>query len=676
MSAARVLARVSVVPALLLVAWLAASLPLLLAGIFRPVPAIALFAVAAAAVLWFGLRAPHDAPGGEADQARPVSWWAAGGVLAVGVVFLVFQVVMNAEQIIVRRDPASYMQFAIWLKEHGSLPIPQMRWAFGGGDPALSYESPAFYQRGDDIIPQFMAGLPLILALGGWIGGTHGMLLMAPLLGACAVVAFGGLTARLVGPNWAPLGAAALALSLPMLWVSRSTYSELPALVLLLGGLALLHDARRRQARAQAFLGGLALGLIVLVRIDALRDVLPVVVFAGLLVGRGRRTGWPLGLGLAIGAGAGLVEGFVLSRPYLRYLHASLNPLLAMAAALVGAALLMAVALRWEVTGRRLRRAGAAVARGRLPDVAAALTVPVVVAFAARPLLQTVRREPHNADDRLNVHFIEQVQRINHLPVDGTRQYSELSYHWVVWYIGVPAALLAAFGAALLVRRLLRGRSPEWVLPFAVLAWTTVTTLLRPAITPDHPWASRRLVAVVIPGMLLLALWAADWGLRRVRRAGHGPRAVRAFAAGAAVLVLAPIVVTSAGFMAARTEQGEVAAVRGMCERIGPKASVVLVERATADRFTQVVRGMCGLPAARTVPDAGPGDVARIVRKIYDAGRRPVLLGGEAANVAPYGRAVHVLELRTRQDQRTLTRWPTGTWSLTVNVWMAVPARP
>ncbi|MBX6768183.1 MAG: hypothetical protein IRY90_13695, partial [Actinomadura rubrobrunea] len=563
----------------------------------------------------------------------------------VGAVFLVFQVVMASEQIIVRRDPASYVQFATWLHEHGSLPIPQMRWAFGGGDPALTYDSPAFYQRGGVIVPQFMAGLPMLLAPGGWIAGTHGMLLMAPLLGACAVVSFGGLTARLVGPSWAPLGSLALASTLPMLWVSRSAYSELPALVLLLGGLALVYDAQRRQVRTQAFLAGLAFGLIVLVRIDALRDVLPVVVFAGLLMGLGRRTGWPLGLGLVIGVGAGLVEGFVLSRPYLEYLHASLNPLLYIAAALVGATLLMAVALRWDATGRRLRALGAAVARGRLPDVAAALTVLVVAAFAVRPLLQTVRREPHTADDRLNADFIAQVQRINHLPIDGTRQYSELSYYWVVWYIGVPAALLAAIGAALLARRLLRGRSPEWALPFAVVAWTTVTTLLRPAITPDHPWASRRLIAVVIPGMLLLALWAGAWALRRIRRAGHGTRAVRAAAAGGAVLVVAPIAIMSAGYAAVRTEQGEVAAVRGMCDRLGPGRSVVIVERATADRFSQVVRGMCGLPAARTVPDAGAGDVRRIVRRIYDAGRRPAILGGAASDVAPYGRPVRVLSV-------------------------------
>ncbi|MDL4776051.1 hypothetical protein [Actinomadura xylanilytica] len=700
-SAGRLLARITVAPALLIVAWLVVSLPLLLAGVFRPAPTIALFVPVAALALWQGLRTRPRAGGtprgagtgdrpGDGDRGKSggglgaVSWWSTGGTLAVAGGFLVVQVVMCSEQIIVRRDPASYAQFAIWLADHGSLPIPQMREAFGGGDGVLEYASPAFYQDGGAIVPQFMAGLPMVLALGGWIGGTHGVLWMAPLLGACAVLAFGGLVARLVGPRWAPGGALLLALTLPMLWASRSTFSELPALVLLLGGLALLHDVgepggasgRVPSARAKAFLAGLALGLIVLVRVDGLRDILPVLVFAGLLVARGRRTGYPLAAGLVIGAGAGLTEGFTLSRPYLRYLHASFDPLLLITAALAAATVLMVVLLKWDATGSRLRRAGAAISRGRLPGAAAVLTVLVMAGFAVRPLVQTVRRVPDNPDDLLNAHFIELVQRIGHLPVDGTRQYTELSLYWVIWYIGLPALLLATFGAALLVRRLLRGRSPEWLLPYAVVVWTTAQVLLRPGITPDHPWASRRLIGLVIPGLLLFTVWGTAWVLRRVRRLGYGPRPTRWAVGVAVVLLVAPVLLTSGGFLVSKVDQGEVAAVDGMCARLGDRGSVVVVERATADRFLQVIRGMCGLPAARTAATAQPADVLRVIGKIQEAGREPVIMGAEPGQVAPYGPAAQVIRLKTRQDGRTLTVPPGGSWGLSVNVWISRPTAP
>jgi hypothetical protein len=686
---ARVLARLTVAPALLVVAWLMVSLPLLMAGMFRLGPALVLFVLAAGVILVLGFRGMT-----RRDVRRgPTSWWVVGGVVAVALAFLALQIIMHSEQVIVRRDPASYVQFAGWLQEHGSLPISQFRWAFGGGDPALSYGSPGFFQHGDVVVPQFMAGLPMMLTLGGWIGGTSAMVAMAPLLGACAVLTFGGLTARLVGPRWAPLGALALALTLPMQWISRSTYSELPALVLLLGGLALMHDIRdlpanlegvpgwKQPVRVRAALAGLALGLTVLVRIDGLRDVLPVVVFAGLLVVRRRRTGLPLFAGLAVGVGAGLIEGFTLSRPYLTYLKVSLDPLLLMAATLVAATVLMATVLLWPVTGVPLRRLGARISRGRWPELAAVVTVLIMILFAIRPYLQTDVRIPHSPDDKLNASFIQYVQTVTSLPVEPGRLYSELSLYWMVWYIGVPALLLGTFGVALLGRRLLRRRSLEWLLPYSVIVFSTVTILLRPGITPDHPWASRRLISVVIPGLLLFAVWALAWFVRRIRRLGYGRQATGATALAGALLLLVPIAATSIGLMFTKTEQGEITAVRQLCQKLGQGASVLLVERVTADRFTQVIRGMCGLPTARVRIPAGasapdPAEVRRVIKKIYAAQRRPVLLGGEASQVAAYGPPQPALHIVTRQDGHSLVTPPHGTWRLDISIWMAEPPGP
>jgi hypothetical protein len=735
--AGRLFARLTVAPALLLVAWLAAGLPLLFAGFFRIGPVLALFVPIAALVLWLGLRDGRggDVPpeNGPAAQEARVSWRVVAGVVAVSVGFLVFQLVMVSEQIIVRRDPASYVQFATWLADRGSLPIPQMRWAFGGDDPALSYGSPAFYERGGVLVPQFMAGLPMILAAGHWAGGTPVLLAMSPILGACAVLSFGGLTARLVGPRWAPLGALTLAATLPVIYISRATYSEGPALVLLLGALCLAHDvrmssgvrrsgeppsewsgrprnevfrgasekesattsrsgdresattsrsgeppsdresattSRRGQVRVRAVLAGLAFGLIILVRIDGIRDLLPVVVFAGLLVARRRDIGLPLFAGLAVGAGAGLAEGYVLSRPYLEYLSGSLDPLLLMATAIVMMTVVMVTVLWWPPTGRPLRRLGAWAGRGRVPDLAAPATVLVVIAFAVRPYFQTVTRTPLNSDDRLNATFIKALQTTQGLPIQPDRTYDEISLYWVVWYLGLPALLMATFGAALLARRLLRRYSTEWVLPYAMIVWTTVTTLLRPGITPDHPWASRRLAALVIPGLVLFALWALAWIVRRVRRTGYSRQVTGVVAASGAIVVLLPVAAASGGVAVQRTEQGEVAAVRGLCAAIGPNASVVIAERVTADRFAQVIRGMCGAPVAR-VPRADRAGARRVIGKIAAVGRRPVILGANESDVAPYGPARLVVNLVTRQDEHSLVTPPDGTWGMTIKVWMA-----
>ncbi|NEA29220.1 hypothetical protein G3I70_42960, partial [Actinomadura bangladeshensis] len=335
-----------------------------------------------------------------------------------------------------------------------------------------------------------------------------------------------------------------------------------------------------------------------------------------------------------------------------------------------------AALLRADRTGTRLRALGSKVARGPLPGAAAGLTVLVMAGFAVRPLVQTVRRVPATQDDELNVRFIEMVQRIQHLPVDGTRQYSELSLYWVAWYIGVPALLFATLGAALVVRRLLRGQSPEWLPPYAMIVWTTTQVLVRPGITPDHPWASRRLIGLVIPGLLLFTVFASAWTVRRVRRLGYGPKLVNRGAVVGVLLMLVPIVLTSGGFLVSRTEQHEVGAVRGMCDALPGRSSVVVVEQSTADRFLQVVRGMCGVPAARTSGGATPDDVKRVVAGVQRAGRRPVIMAAKREQVAPYGTPEHVLHVRTRQDGRTLTKPPGGTWGLTMDVWIAAPSAP
>jgi hypothetical protein len=205
-----------------------------------------------------------------------------------------------------------------------------------------------------------------------------------------------------------------------------------------------------------------------------------------------------------------------------------------------------------------------------------------------------------------------------------------------------------------------------------------VTTLWRPGITPDQPWASRRLAGVVLPGLLLFALWTVAWAMRRARRLGYGRQVAGTVAVGGALLVVVPAVLTSAGLMFTPTEQGEVAQARSMCRQIGPNASVLIVERVTADRFTQLVRGMCGVPTGRVVVPPGSNsapvaDVARVTKKVFAAGRRPVVLGADAVDVAPYGPFRQVFHVQTRRDSGNLVAAPKGTWSLTINVWMADP---
>jgi hypothetical protein len=683
-AAGRLLGGLTVLPALLALTWLLTGLPLLLLGLFTPVLMLAVSLPLAALLAVLGLRwVPGrwqgPMPAGKAAGAV-TPWWTVVALVAVAVVFGVDQMIYHSEQIIVTRDPASYIQFGNWIARHGSLPIPQDAAAFGGAH-GLHFYSSAFYRVGNGLVPQFMAGLPMVLAGGFWAGGVGGAVAMAPLLGACGVLTFGGLVARLVGPRWAPLGGLVLAVTLPEQFTSRSTYSEPLAQILFLGGLCLVIDSFAADGigtRITAALGGLALGVTLLVRIDGASDILPLIPYCGLLLVGRRRQALPLLGGIVAGASYGLVDGVVLSRPYLASIKSSLIPLI-----LAGTAVLLATAVAAALLWRR----GLPQLRGRwLPNAVAALAFVVLAGFFVRPYVQTV----HGRMTPLDLRVMAGFQRADHLPVDPSRLYYEISLRWVFWYVGVPAVVLGTLGAAVLARRCLRGRAPAWTLPLMTFAWVIVMTLYRPAITPDQPWSSRRLVPAVLPGFILLASWAPGWLAGWLRQRGWRRATVSGVVALCAAALVLPAASTTlgltfaaggplgvepvaAGLAAKATYRGEIKAVNGLCTAIPADASVVIVNAGTANRLAQVVRGMCGVPVARLgrPPLAALEQVASGIRQ---AGRTPVLLGSSPEQLIRYGGPMRqVMALHSTGDEHPLTTPPLNTQKIRIDVWMSEP---
>jgi hypothetical protein len=745
---------VTVLPALLAVAWLLPGLPLILAGRFTVLPMVFISVPLAVGLCYFTLRhlpvswpgQPRQASGperaGEPQRAgaarRAVPWWAVAATVGVAVVFAGWQIWMRTQQIIYQRDPATYLQVGYWIAHHGSLPIPQSLAAFGGSHPGLSFASVNYYPRGTGIVPQFMTGFPAVVAGAVWAGGIPAALVLTPLIGGCAILSFGGLAGRLIGPRWAPAAAAILALSLPEIYTSRSTFSEPLAQVLLFGGLSLLADdllagirlprgngrpaVHRWVAGVPPFvkpgIAGLTLGLSVFVRLDALSDILPVIPFLGLLLAARRRQAIPFGLGLLVGAGYGLLDGYRLSRPYLDLEAPSLHPLALITAAIVlltvaGVAVAVNPGLRRWVTpgvtkgvtpgvtkgvtpimqgGTESRLSGlTTIARRWLPEAAAVLTLLVFVAFAIRPLVQTVAGETIPS----SIAYVAELQKLAHLPIDGRQQYYQDSLYWVIWYTGVPTVLLGAIGLATLARQGLRalltwhdpdGTARIWTLPLMMALWVIVTVLWRPAVSPDQPWASRRLVPFVLPGLILGAIWVSAW--LKIRATQLGTR--RLTSAAAVTCCVAALVIPTAwttfgvslsprptahGMAFKRIGRGELTAVRRLCAAIGPDASVVILDQLTADRFAQVTRGICDTPTAVLANPSTP-TLAAVVSGIQQAGRRPVLLAQSEAPLAPYGGTPReVVDLLTTQEAHLLTTPPARTWGIHYTVWMSQPPR-
>jgi hypothetical protein len=279
--------------------------------------------------------------------------------------------------------------------------------------------------------------------------------------------------------------------------------------------------------------------------------------------------------------------------------------------------------------------------------------------------------------------------------VDGGRTYAEHSLNWVSWYVG-PVVVIAGWlmlaglaGAAtrwwLQSGRGLRSSGapltgpnvPPWLGPAVVGLAGTVLTLYRPGITPDHPWADRRLVPLVLPTLVLAAGAGAAWAGRIARRRWPASLLVTVVAVAGVGMLLPPLLATwpVAGD---RTEAGELAAVDQVCGRLEPGDAVLAVDNRTANEWPQLVRGVCGRPAATlkvVEPSVGGPPARAIADRMVAAGSRPVLIAGTpdgADLLRELGLdPVLVVDLKTTEDQRYLTRVPNGTQSLPVQVWLA-----
>jgi hypothetical protein len=240
-----------------------------------------------------------------------------------------------------------------------------------------------------------------------------------------------------------------------------------------------------------------------------------------------------------------------------------------------------------------------------------------------------------------------------------------------------------------------------WALPFAIVAWSVVTVLWDPSVVPWQPMASRRLVPVVLPGLVLFGVWMSSWVMSRASAYGAsrtalvvvGACCVLALALPPLVTTLNPGAANSAtssdppkltskvallGVGTSATYRGSAATASALCAAIGPSASVLVTDASTAATFAPVIRDLCGEPAALVVPGssaaASVAELEQVVRSVEQAGRRPVLLGPSRASVSlPGAEPRQAVSLRTAGDAESLTGAPTGTWPVSYAAWLAVP---
>ena len=618
--------------------------------------------------------------------ARPLPVWSTALLLLLSVGATLWAGSTHSEQVLPRRDSGSYLQSAIQLAAGHARPIDVPARSVGGPEvlrlPGVTLASPAFYSVGSPsgpaIQPQFPIGPSAWYSVAWWLGGADAAFWLAAALFGVTVLAVGLLGSLLVGPRWGPLAALATTLLFPLLHVARSTYSEPVALPALGAALVALTMAARSGAagdaaasRRAAVVAGALLGGSIVVRVDALREVVLLVVVAA-LAGAQRQV-WARALVVGALAASAVAFGltWLTSSQYLGSIAGSLLPLVALA-------LVVGVAGAAVVAGARRGWSLGTLVTAWLPRALAGFLLLVGAFLAARPLWQTVRQSAADPGSRV----VAGLQARQGLPVDGGRTYAEQSVAWMSWWIGPVALVLALVATAVLAHRAasswVDGRElPAWTGPAVVGVGSTLLTLYRPGITPDHPWADRRLV-IALPTVVLLTVACAAvvsrWSTRRL------PYAVNV----ATSLLVAVALVVPAGLASwphrdERVEQGELAAVDRVCSAMQPGDVAVMVDSRAANEWPQVLRGYCGVPALSTTT-ALRQDPPRLRSTLSQVSSAVQARGGRLVLVAADGpKALTDLGLRTgtkavdttvREDARLLERRPDDLVDLPLLVWL------
>jgi hypothetical protein len=548
---------------------LALVLALAAAGAYTLDRVLATLALASAGALlfWRGrLRLGRSAPG-------PTPW-ALAPLLLVALCGARF--FPPAEYIIGGRDPGTYVNEGIQLAQRGALVITDPvvravpadardlffpRHRLHDGTPRADYWGIRFMGfpiRDPDagaVVGQFPHLLPASMAVGYGLNGLTGVRQTTPAWAILGVLAVYFAGARLFGRPVALPAAALLSLNVVQLWFARYPNTEVVMQALVFAGLLANARAHVDGDRFFAPVAGALFGLLLFCRIDALLALagIGLALVLGMLARQAPRGAFlatiSASLALAVVYLAGPMRAYA-DRPIAFLVHLPVWQVGVLAA---GGVLVLVLV-------------NAAARRPRL-QTALLRVVPATLAFVvlAAALYALFLRQPGG--------------RLAEADAYALRTFAE-------FYVSVPAVLAALVGYVLFARREF-WRDPAVFVVVAVFGFFMFYKL---RIWPEHFWAARRYLPVLLPAVMLFGAAAALGG----GRSGAWGRLVRP-AIGAVFLALlaAHYARVSRPVLAHVEYAGLIPRVEALAGRIGDK-DLLLVESRDAGGDTHVL----GLPLA------------------------------------------------------------------------------
>ena len=405
-----------------------------------------------------------------------------------------------AEYVVGGKDPGVYMNAGIQIAQRGGLVTVDRTVASLPADARplffpqyrhQPYYSPRFMgfflldpDRGT-VIDQFPHLYAVSIAIGYGVNGLTGARYTCLATAVLGVLALYFLAARMAGQAVGAAAAGLLAIHVIEVWYARYPNSEMLTQALGLAGLLAVARAHVDDDGFFAPVGGVVLGMLPFARFDA-------VLIGGLAAG-GVLLLWLSGRRLRAAFLAPLIVGGLAFALYLVFWLAPYAALpriwvqfhrTALSAAALGGAAMLAVASRL----RRNSAVRSAIVRWTPPLLTAlALGLAGYAWFLRQP---GGALAPHDA----------------------------YAFRTFGWYVAPPALAAAALGLAVLMTRQF-WRDPSFFVTFLGMSWFVFYRL---RIVPEHFWAARRFVPIILPGvMLALAAILAPTAVTAAR--GRGP---------------------------------------------------------------------------------------------------------------------------------------------------------
>jgi hypothetical protein len=661
--------------------WVIAGVALAMAGVFSLSTLLPTWLVLGMA-LWIASRPARRAttpstttrrattpstPSPSTPSPSTTTPWIRGGAVTIALATVVLNGAFPGEHMQTGRDGGTYTATAGWIASDGGLLINTYVPPFD--DPTeLGYDAAGFHQMEPNgpLYAQFMHAFPAIMATVDLAAGLPWMVRINALLGGLALLAFYAFGERVTRPWAALLAQVALAANLVFIYFTRAPFSELLTMSMLFFGLWALDQAVEQRDRTTGFLAGLLMGGAFVARLDGLVAVLMVVValLPPMVGGRLRRVAPAALLGIGVSGAFALIDLFVFS-PYYVELHVQF--LVPLAAGFVAAGLL-ALVVR-TAPGRAVVRT---IMRNRR-QVAIALALVIV---AAGVLVYFVRPGFDVASwDRTTP--IGGLQQVEGQDVDEARTYAEQSALWLGWYLGGPGLAIAVLGWAGLIHHAVARRITR-LAPFLLAVSGLITLYIwMPSITPDHIWADRRFLPVIIPGLVLCGAWVLDraWQLAAPRPWRVPAQSLLALAT---LLFLAGPLRMSVPLASLHEQAGMAGDVADACERLGDDAAILLLDEPAGvmhHRMTQPLRAHCGIPAAWASSDISDERLLELAERAGDRTLYVLAEHPESFENRPVGEVFTLLDHHGVRLEATLTMPPRDLVGYGLSV-LAAPVQP